>query len=144
MRTADKMMSWPRAVMLAFLLLAFGFFLVDLFITVAHAGESVYLGTIEVTDAGSVNNRTTATPFNIGGAGTKIAIQCPDAGAWVLTSQGFVGIRAGVLMPPTQQVATSIDWNAKDAGTYTNGMVAVRPVEGSCCTACIVTSSSGW
>lgn len=109
----------------------------------ADAGESVYLGTITVTDGSSKNNRTTASPFQVGGNGTKIAIQCPDAGAWVCESRGVCNVGQGTLYPATAQKGTSIDSNTLDAGSYVGGLVSIRPVAGATDAQCVILSSTG-
>lgn len=95
--------------------------------TKAFAGESNWMGDIVVQDAGCVNNRTTATPFSIGGVGTKFTIQCGvDGGAaYVLTSQGSATKGHALYLPAGTAIVESIDSNTIDAGSYTKGLVAV-------------------
>ena len=113
----------------------------------AFAGE-LYLGTIAVTDAGSVNNGQTATTFYINPQAT-LTIQC-DAGAYVITDRITVGTAdsgPGILLNAGQAFPTSINGPKnlplRDAGVQANaGIVAVKPASGAT-VGCDVYSTKG-
>jgi len=110
----------------------------------AFAGE-IYLGTIAVTDAGIVNNGTTATTFYINPSAI-LTIQC-DTAADVITDQPAVDAGTGVYLGANYLFATSINGpknlTLRDAGIQSNaGIVAVAP-NGSAATSCKVFSVRG-
>ena len=115
--------------------------------TATQAGE-FYLGTINVTDAGSVNNGLTATTFYINPQAT-LTIQC-DAGAYVITDRITVGTAdsgPGILLNAGQAFPTSINGPKnlplRDAGVQANaGIVAVKPASGAT-VGCDVYSTKG-
>lgn len=111
----------------------------------ALAGE-IYLGTIVSTDAGSVNNGTTATPFYVNPQ-ALLTVQC-DGGANVITDQATVTSTTGILLNAGQALPTSNNGphnlTLRDAGIQPNaGIVAVKPVTGASTVGCAVWSRKG-
>lgn len=120
--------------------------------TAAWAGE-VLLGTLKVTDGGTVANRTTGTPFLVP-SNALLSIQCNED-SYVLTDAAGVdagtGIKlsAGMLLPTSVNssktltgYASNPDGGAAVAVTYTGGWVASAPASGATST-CRVFSRSG-
>lgn len=110
----------------------------------AFAGEQ-YLGTIAVTDAGSVNNGTTATPFYVNPQ-ALLTIQC-DTAADVITDEVAVDAGTGVYLGATYLFSTSNNGphnlTYRDGGTLGNqGIVAAKP-NGSAATNCKVFTVKG-
>lgn len=111
----------------------------------ARAGE-VYLGTIAVTDAGSVNNGTTATPFYVNPQ-ALLTVQC-DGGAYVITDTPTVTAGRGILLSAGQAFPTSNNGphnlTYRDGGVQGNqGIIAVRPVAGAAYVGCDAFSRKG-
>lgn len=118
----------------------------------AWAGE-VLLGTLKVTDGGTVANRTTQTPFLVP-ANALLSIQC-DVDSYVMTDVAncdagtCVKLGAGMLLPTSVNssktltgYASNPDGGAALAVTYTGGWVASAPASGATST-CRVFSRTG-
>jgi hypothetical protein len=111
----------------------------------AFAGE-IYLGTITSTDAGSVNNGTTATPFYINPS-SLLTVQC-DGGANVITDQSTVTAVTGVRLGADYLFSTSSNGphnlTLRDGGVQANaGIVAVKPITGVSTVGCTVWTVKG-
>lgn len=94
-------------------------------------------GVLVVSDGGTVNNWNTGGQQFALSASDKLTVQCPDAGAWVLTDVTSCSAGRCIYLPAGQALATSINSNKTatriDGGSVTGGLVAIRP-EGAAAT----------
>ena len=118
----------------------------------ALAGERL-LGTLTVSDGGTIANRTTGTTFIVPPL-EKITVQCDEA-SWFLTDVATCSATTCLRIAALEKLPTSVNaskaltgysYNA-DAGpgiavTYTGGWVASMPVSGATST-CQVFSVKG-
>ncbi len=138
-----------RKLSAAFLLAAALIFVMNISEESAWAGEH-WIGTLSMLDGGSSNNRNTLVPFNVP-SNSKLSMQPPDGGAWVITDKGTCSPASGgsgacVLLGPTQLFPTSTGGaitvnnsalsDGGSGGTYTGGVVAAECPNGV--TNCIV------
>ncbi len=118
----------------------------------AWAGEK-HLGTIIVSDAGTVSNASTgygsqgfANAFRVP-TNAKLTIQCDEAAIVAVNSAGADAGTALVLTAaqifPTSTGAAVTQKPLPDAGSYVGGLVAIAPANGATTARCRVFERSG-
>lgn len=105
------------------------------------------LGVLEVTDGGTVNNRSTFESFGLQG-NELVTIQCPDAGAWIITDKRIAVVGRDILIGAGDIFPTSLNGVYPnvlgfDGGRFTTGLIAITPVQGSAAVKCNVYARKG-
>lgn len=85
--------------------LTVGFFIVKPY--KASAGDWPMVGVLQVSDAGTVSNWSTGVPFELGGSGTLLSVQC-DNDCAICTDTDGCDAGNGVHLPTPQMFETSI------------------------------------